>query len=72
MTFSENLTPIGSRLDAPLYVSIAEACRITSLSKSSIYSLMAEGKIDYIKVGKRRLIVRASLEQLAERLMEAV
>lgn len=45
-------------------VSIAEAGRITGLSRSMIYELLREGRLKSIKIGRRRLITRRSCADL--------
>lgn len=51
-------------LGLPVLLSIREASYISGLSRSKLYRLMAAGVLDNRKIGKRRLIVRASLEAL--------
>lgn len=48
----------------PVSVSILDAARMTGLSRSRIYELMAQGKIRSIYVGRRRLIPVSSLREL--------
>lgn len=48
----------------PLAVTINEACRLTSLGRTSLYSLISEGTLESITVGRRRLVRYASLEAL--------
>jgi excisionase family DNA binding protein len=48
----------------PLAVSILEAARLTSLCRSTIYVLLAEGKLRSIKVGGRHLVDYASIREL--------
>lgn len=47
-----------------LAYSIAEASAAMSLSQATIYALLAEGRLQRVKVGRRTLIPRASLEAL--------
>ncbi|WP_060979214.1 MULTISPECIES: helix-turn-helix domain-containing protein [Pseudomonadota] len=44
--------------------SITEACRLTSLGRSTIYSCLAQGALQARKVGRRRLILAESLHAL--------
>jgi len=46
--------------------SIIEACRATSLSKSTIYSHIAAGRLRAVRVGGRTIIPAASLHALIE------
>lgn len=50
----------------PLAYSIADACRVSSIGRTRLYSLIKEGKLDARKVGKRTLIPAASLRALIE------
>jgi excisionase family DNA binding protein len=50
---------------------IRNVCRITGLGRSRIYVELQAGRLRSIKVGSRRLIPNAALEQwIAERLAE--
>ena len=57
-----NDTPLG----APLAYSIKEASRATSLGRTRLYQLIAEGRLEVRKIGKRTLIPAASLRALIE------
>ena len=46
-----------------LAYSVNEAARLTGLSRDLLYDEMRRGNLDYIKVGRRRLITRQHLEQ---------
>ncbi|HZU63185.1 MAG TPA: helix-turn-helix domain-containing protein [Novosphingobium sp.] len=46
--------------------SIAEAARALSLGRTKIYELIDEGRLDTIKIGRRRLIKVASIRALLE------
>jgi excisionase family DNA binding protein len=48
-------------------VSIDEACRFLQLGRSSIYKLMDEGDLQYVKIGGVRRIPRRALIALAGR-----
>jgi excisionase family DNA binding protein len=51
-------------------VDIAEACRLTGLGRTFLYSLMDRGELAYCKMGKRRLVPRAEINRvLAESLV---
>jgi excisionase family DNA binding protein len=49
-----------------LAYSVNEAARLTGLSRDLLYDQMRQGKLDYIKVGRRRLITRHHLEQFLD------
>ena len=48
----------------PLAYSIHDACRVSSLGRTRVYSLISEGRLEARKVGKRTLIPDASLRAL--------
>lgn len=48
----------------PLAYSIADACKVSSIGRTRLYSLIAEGKLEARKVGKRTLIPAESLQNL--------
>ena len=49
-----------------LAYSVTEAARLTGLSRDLLYDQMRQGNLDYIKVGRRRLITRQHLEQFLD------
>jgi excisionase family DNA binding protein len=50
----------------PLTVTIPDATRMVGLSRSRIYELLGEGRLQSRKIGRRRLIVVQSLERLVD------
>ena len=46
-----------------LAYSVDEAAQLTGLSRDLLYDEMRRGHLDYLKVGRRRLITRQHLEQ---------
>jgi excisionase family DNA binding protein len=50
----------------PLAYSISEACRVSSLGRTRLYQLIAEGRLEVRNIGKRTLIPAASLRALSE------
>ena len=50
----------------PLAYSVADACKVSSIGKTRLYSLIAEGRLEARKIGKRTLIPAASLRALIE------
>lgn len=50
----------------PLAYSVNEACRASSLGRTRLYQLIAEGRLEVRKIGKRTLIPAASLRALIE------
>ena len=47
--------------------SINEAVRVTSLGRSKLYQLMSNGDLEYVKVGKRRLVTASACQDLLTR-----
>lgn len=47
-------------------VSVAEAVQITRLSQARLYQLFANGTLDYVHVGRRRLVKIDSLKRLLQ------
>lgn len=52
------------RTHQPIAYSVSDACRVSSLGRTKIYQLIAEGKLEVRKLGKRTLILADSLENL--------
>lgn len=50
----------------PLAYSVRDACRVSSLGRTRLYQLMADGRLDTRKIGKRTLIPASSLRALIE------
>ena len=46
----------------PISMRIADACKFTGLSRSTIYVLIAQGKIRTAKVGRSTLVLTGSLK----------
>jgi excisionase family DNA binding protein len=49
-----------------LAYSVDEAAHLTGLSRDLLYDQMRHGTLDYVKIGRRRLITRQHLEQFLE------
>jgi excisionase family DNA binding protein len=45
-------------------MSVEQAAKFSSLSRSQIYELMSAGRLAYSKIGARRIVLRASLVRL--------
>ncbi len=56
-------SPEGDLRSERLAYSVDEAARLTGLSRDLLYDEMRRGHLDYIKIGRRRLITRQHLEQ---------
>lgn len=48
----------------PWALRVDDACRLTGLGRTTIYELMKSGRLRSVKVGRARLIDRASLRTL--------
>jgi excisionase family DNA binding protein len=48
--------------------SISEAAKALSLGRTSIYALINDGRLDTIKIGRRRLVKVESIQQLLKTL----
>lgn len=46
---------------------VSEFCQISGIGRSLVYEMLANGRLDSILIGKRRLIVLDSYRQLVER-----
>jgi excisionase family DNA binding protein len=51
---------------APIAYSVRDAARASGLGRSTLYELMANGQLAYVKVKKRRLITHQAIEALLE------
>ncbi len=43
---------------------IRDACRYTGISRSTLYLLIAKGRVEIVKLGSSTLVVTESLKQL--------
>lgn len=59
MTFPHSNTP-------PLGYSVREACRISSLGRTTIYGHIAAGRLKVTRVGRRTIVSAESLRGLIE------
>ena len=50
-------------LDDRLTVSVPEAVRMSGLGRSTLYEAMQVGSLEYVNVGRRRLVVVDSLRR---------
>ena len=66
VTGRKDLSPEPLPASIALAYRINDAVRISGLSRSSIYVLIAEQKLKSIKVGGRRLIPAAALRDLLQ------
>ena len=50
----------------PLAMTIDDASRITGLGKTMLYLLISQGKLRTVAIGRRRLVLYASIEELLQ------
>lgn len=50
-------------LPEPISVRVNDACRLTGISRSTLYMLIASGDIEIIKLGASKLVVIESLRR---------
>ena len=48
----------------PIAVTVPTARKISGLGNSTIWKLIAEGRLDTVRIGRRRLVLYRSLEKL--------
>ncbi|MFA6125626.1 helix-turn-helix domain-containing protein [Sphingomonas sp.] len=51
----------------PIAVRVKEACRLTGIGRSKFYELIADGRIEIVKVGAMTLVPIDSLRSLIDR-----
>lgn len=71
MTNSPSATSPGSAAGAhvePRLLAVRDAATATGLSRSNIHKLIASGELASIKVGRRRLIPVAAIDEYVDRL----
>ncbi|MBD2841861.1 helix-turn-helix domain-containing protein [Erythrobacter rubeus] len=56
----------------PIAMRVPEACRYLGIGRSTLYVLIGEGEIEYIKLGSSTLVLTESLRTLVERKRKAV
>ena len=50
----------------PIVTSINDAAKALSLGRTSIYALIREGRLEAVKMGRRRLVKVESIRRLVE------
>ena len=65
--WGDNASAICGSGVPPIAVSVADAAKLISLSRSTIYELIKAGHLGTIRIGGRRLIPYRSLEVLLTR-----
>ena len=59
-------SPYGST-DVPILLRVTDAARLLSVSRTSIYQLIAKGHVPVVRIGRSIRIPRTGLESLAAR-----
>jgi excisionase family DNA binding protein len=52
------------QIEKPLTVSIEEACRLIGVGRTTMWQLIKSRRVATVSVGRRRLVIYASLEAL--------
>jgi hypothetical protein len=52
---------------SPITASVAEFCRLSGIGRSSAYQMIANGSIDSVTIGRRRLVILDSYRHLIAR-----
>jgi excisionase family DNA binding protein len=60
-------TPSGS--GPSLLLTVEEAAEMLRIGRTRTYELVMSGRITSVKIGRRRLVVRASLQEFVARLV---
>ena len=61
----------GGNDDASLLVSVEQAASILGIGRTRMFELVMGQMITSVKIGRRRLVVRRSLEEFIQRLVAA-
>lgn len=49
--------------EMPRLLSVPETCRLLGVGRSSLYGMMASGKVHSVKIGRRRLVPREAVDE---------
>lgn len=52
----------------PLFHQVPDACRRLGVGRSTIYELIASGKLKSVTIGRRRLIAASEIQRFADEL----
>lgn len=53
--------------DDRVLLSISEAARLLSISRSTLYSLLGDGQLPSVRIASRRLLARNSIDEFVEK-----
>jgi len=62
----------STRADAPICVRVDQAMRLLDIGKTKLYELLASGDLEAIHIGRRTLVLRASIDHFVERCRESL
>ena len=51
----------------PLAVTVREACRLTGIGRTLLYDMIRDGRVNALRLGRRRLVTTASLNALIDK-----
>jgi len=60
---SDGHTPDGEAVAAGCF-SVQQAAAFAGVSRATLYGFMGDGRLAYVKLGRRRLVPRVALEKL--------
>lgn len=69
----DNITEEASRAARriePIMLTVPEACLMLRISRSMLYQLIRAGKLETVRLGRRRYVHSASIRQLVDQLKE--
>ena len=67
-TFGDAANHFELRTDPPLLLNVEEAARLLGIGRTTLFALIDQGRIQTVRLGRRRLVVRAGLERFVEEL----
>jgi excisionase family DNA binding protein len=59
-----------SRIGDPMLVTVEEAAEILRIGRTTAYELVMGGKLQSVKVGRRRLVVRQGIQRYVSELLK--
>jgi excisionase family DNA binding protein len=51
----------------PVSATVNDTCRVTGLGRTKVYELIRAGKLKTVTIGRRRLVLYSSIEELIHR-----
>lgn len=61
---------IEEKNEEPIFLSVLEAARLLGIGRSTVYEFLRTGRLPSLTIGRRRLIARTAVEELARELEE--